>query len=129
MAPTWAVPGLFFKTDSKRRNFVQFVQLNECLGNASKLLQRVPFYFLLFKHNSKPDQSEVSPLSIFFGTFRQFFPKIFFCLQRVPLRFLFPHVIAGIKRYIRTILRFSKEEAEVRKQYFMVFHVNVIRIF
>ena len=27
--------------------FVQFVQLNEYLGNASKLLQRVPFHFSL----------------------------------------------------------------------------------
>ena len=45
-----AVPGLFSSRQTRTDEiFVQFVQLNEYLGNASKLLQRVPsfnFYFI-----------------------------------------------------------------------------------
>ena len=84
--------------------FVQFVHLNEYLGNRSRLSQMVPpfsFYFLSVTY-TKPDETKGSPFSIFFGAVRLFFD--FFCLQRTT--FVFIEVRARniqVKRYIRTL--------------------------
>ena len=115
-----------FLSNFKSRIFVQFVQLNEYLGTASKLLQRARFQFLLFKHNvQNRTRLKGVPLSVFFRNCETFFRKHFLPSKGPPSLLLkSPLVIFGVKRYIRTfdviseqcfvLVRFSKE-AEVQK--------------
>ena len=109
--------------------FVQFVQLNEYLGNASKLLQRAPLSFVLFKRNIQ-NRTRPKGFSKKFSAlcdFSKFFQSPFDFIE-VPSRNIRSKALySNFRRYIRTILRFCKEEAEVRKQ--GVFHENVLRIF
>ena len=76
----------FFETDlNALKIFVQFVQLNEYLGNAYNLLQRVPLAFLLFKRNIQNWTRLKGPPFIFFGaeTF-----SIFFVFKGFPFDFI-----------------------------------------
>ena len=96
---------LVFKFFSSRQTrsdeiSVRFVQLNEYVGNASKLSQRVPpfsFYFLNAQH-TKPDETKGS--SFIFSALRLFL-KIFVSKGPPLILLKSPLVISGIKRYIR----------------------------
>ena len=77
----------FLKADSKRRNLFNSNcstrnLFNEYLGNTSKLSQRVPFQFLLFKRNIQNRTRLKGPLFHFFRRC-----ETFFRLQRVALQF------------------------------------------
>ena len=79
--------------------------------------KRPPLIYFIFNVRWQTGRTIGSPFDFFLhcATFFEFF-----CLQRVPPSILlkFSLVTSGVKRYIRTILRLSKEEAEVRKQEF-----------
>ena len=79
-----------------------------------------PFQFLLFKRNIQNQTRLKAPFNFFqrCGTFFEFF-SVFKVSPSILVKS--PLVISlGVKRYIRTILRFCKEEAEVRKQEFFM---------
>ena len=78
---------LFLRQTRSDEIFVQFVQLNEYLGNASKLSQRDPFKFLLFKRNMQNRMRLKGPLFNFFGA-ETFFRKIFLSSKRPPFDFI-----------------------------------------
>ena len=84
--------------------FVQFVQLNEYLRSASKIFQRVPFHFLLFKRNiqnrARLKGFPFNYFSVFWhcGFFSNFFvskaSKFFQNYGNLDVK-------SGVKRYIR----------------------------
>ena len=82
--------------------FVQFVQLNKYLGNAPKLVQRVPpFIFLIFKGNIQNRTKLKGPPFHVFSAQCNFF-RIFLSPKCPPFDFIeVPLVISGAKRYIR----------------------------
>ena len=67
-----------------RRNFVQFVELNEDLGNACTLMQRAPLILYFLNITYKTGRDKKIPLSIFSGAVRPLFRKLF-CLQGATL--------------------------------------------
>ena len=73
---------------------------------------------LLFKRNIENRTRPKDPFHFFSGAVRLF---RFFVSKGAPSILLkSPLVISGVKRSIRTILCFIKEEAEVRKQEFFM---------
>ena len=106
---------VFFSSFSSRQTqsdeiFVQFVQLNEYLGNASKLSQRVPtFSFHFFKRNIQNRTILKGPGCYEFGLLLNFFDiarllfRTFLSPKVSPSILLkSPLVTSGVKRYIRT---------------------------
>ena len=116
--------------------FVQFVQLYEYLGNASKVSQRVPpFCFLLFKRSIQ-NRTRLNGLAFrLLQPCETFFFKIFFSVFKGSPSILLKSflVTSGVKRHIRTLdvipelycvsLR-MRRRLENRS-----FHENVIRRF
>ena len=92
--PDYYSHSFFFKDRLEATNVnVQYLQLNEYPGNASKLFQSVPplvFYFL-FTFSRKPTKPEVpkeSLLWIFSGTVRLFLENFLLSPKGPPSRFL-----------------------------------------
>ena len=87
MAPTWAGRGLLSLRQTRSDEiFVQFVQLNEYLGNASKLSQRVQFLLFLF---SPFDYIEVPLRNIRVERYKRFLDvisKLYFVLVKTRRR-------------------------------------------
>ena len=91
---------VFFSSFSSRQTqsdeiFVQFVQLNEYLGNASKLSQRVPtFSFHFFKRNIQNRTILKGPGCYEFGLLLNFFDiarllfRTFFVSKGLPFDFI-----------------------------------------
>ena len=77
----------FFKRQTRSDEiFVQFVQLNEYLGNASKLSQRF-FQFSLFKRNIQNRMRLKGPFQFFFRRCGTFF-RIFLSSKGSPFDFI-----------------------------------------
>ena len=80
-----------------RRNFCSVCLTKEYLGNPSKLLQRAPFQFLLFKRNIQNRMRLKGPLFNFFSALCDFF-RNFFVSKGSPFDFIEVPLVLSSKR-------------------------------